>query len=315
MSMYTKSKAALAVLSGIILLSGAVLATPLTALATDYDYNTISDGNSGYVLYNTSGGGNVASGTTISAGKIIADMTDGNATFQMPAGTTSQNIEEDMGNGSTFNFVLYTLAQNAIFSLDDTHLIFTFTGTGAGSSDGDSNEETAKQEEKECNNVAIGDKVITSTVPGSYKAHTIEGLAVTEELATVESDLGLTEGQSLYISTWDIEETGCPNAYASLSAAADSIKGTILATFQFNSVIGDTYSGLKLSDADASKSIPVTIGIPWSKEASGKHFYLAYVSEGGAYRILEDMDGVNDYSITFLAPGGQGAYAVIASKD
>ncbi|MCR5715501.1 MAG: hypothetical protein K6G23_01465 [Lachnospiraceae bacterium] len=312
MSMYTRSKTTLTVLTGTILLSGAILATPLTALAYDYDYNTIWD-DVGYALYSTSGDCNVSSGTTISVGKTIADMSNGDVTFQMPTGTTSQNIEGNYGT-----YVLYTLSQDAIFSRNDAHTVFTFTGTGnsgssGGSSGGGGSEEISRQEEKEYNNVVIGGQVVESTVPGNYKAHTIEGLAVTEELATVERDLGLHDGQSLYLSTWDIEEAGSPNAYASLSAAADSVNGTILASFQLNSVIGDA-AGLKLGDADASKGVPVTIGIPWSKEASGKQFSLAYVTAGGAYRILEDTDGVNDYSITFMAPGGQGAYAVIASK-
>ena len=174
------------------------------------------------------------------------------------------------------------------------------TSSNSGSSSSSSSSSTVTV-------VAETNKVagVTSTVAGSYRVKTLNGVAVKTSEAELKAAAGLGAGEKPYVKAYDITAKNSPAAFASINAAAQALGGRVVGAINVD--FGKLSSG-KFAELDSSVSARTMVGIPGAK--ADKKYVIVKVLAGGATEVIEDADTVTS-TITFDITGGLAAYAVV----
>ncbi len=170
-------------------------------------------------------------------------------------------------------------------------------------------EKQARLEEYRKNStVSTGGNVLKSTIDGSYTAVSVNGIAVTTPVDQAEKNCGLSEGEKLSVTTWDITSKNSPEATKSLQDAASSVKGEVGPTFQIN--INKMSDGQLVSLEGTKGSVSVTVGIPDNFYKEGSVYSVAEIGPNGKSIIIWDTDN-NSRTVSFPAGTGNKAYVLI----
>ena len=174
------------------------------------------------------------------------------------------------------------------------------TSSNSGSSSSSSSSSTVTV-------VAETNKVagVTSTVAGSYRVKTLNGVAVKTSEAELKAAAGLGAGEKPYVKAYDITAKNSPAAFASINAAAQALGGRVVGAINVD--FGKLSSG-KFAELDSSVSARTMVGIPGAK--ADKKYVIVKVLAGGATEVIEDADTVTS-TITFDITGGLAAYAIV----
>lgn len=178
--------------------------------------------------------------------------------------------------------------------------------------EGEEHQAAIKQESEINKAVQVGGSVVRSTLAGAYTAKSVRGTAVRTPLVQAESDLGLSEGEKLNVTTWDVTEKNSPQAAASLESAAKSVGGEAGAMFQVN--IDKIVDGKPQTMSLLNGSVTMTVGVPAGVNTDGGTLAVAHVIAGGAYEVQRDQDS-DPNTATFSASAGDGAYALVTNPD
>lgn len=175
------------------------------------------------------------------------------------------------------------------------------TSSNSGSSSSSSSSSSTVTVVAETNKVAG----VTSTVAGSYRVKTLNGVAVKTSEAELKAAAGLGAGEKPYVKAYDITAKNSPAAFASINAAAQALGGRVVGAINVD--FGKLSSG-KFAELDSSVSARTMVGIPGAK--ADKKYVIVKVLAGGATEVIEDADTVTS-TITFDITGGLAAYAVV----
>lgn len=149
---------------------------------------------------------------------------------------------------------------------------------------------------------------IQSAVSGAYCATSVDGVAVTTELASLVKGYGLASNEKPYAMVWDLDpkKSNLAQQVINLAAASQGAEVGPTLNIELGKKSGGKYSLL----SSAGPAIRLSVGIPANFAQSGKTFAVVRVQSGGVVTILQDVD--NDPStVTFDTTGGAGAYAII----
>ena len=175
------------------------------------------------------------------------------------------------------------------------------TSSNSGSSSSSSSSSSTVTVVAETNKVAG----VTSTVAGSYRVKTLNGVAVKTSEAELKTAAGLGAGEKPYVKAYDITAKNSPAAFASINAAAQALGGKVVGAINVD--FGKLSNG-KFSELDSSVKARTLVGIPGAK--ADKRYVIVKVVAGGATEVIEDADTVTS-TITFDITGGLAAYAVV----
>ena len=178
--------------------------------------------------------------------------------------------------------------------------------------EGEEHQAAIKQESEINKAVQVGGSVVRSTLPGAYTAKSVRGTAVRTPLVQAESDLGLSEGEKLNVTTWDVTVKNSPLAAASLESAAESVGGKAGPMFQVN--IDKLVDGKPQTMSLLNGSVTMTVGVPAGVNTDGGTLAVAHVIAGGAYEVQRDQDN-DPNTATFNASAGESAYALVTNPD
>ena len=154
--------------------------------------------------------------------------------------------------------------------------------------------------------IKVAGESIKSTVPGAFTATAMAGTAITTPVSEIANRLGLQNGESFSISTWDVSQKKNPLAFASLQAAADSVKGDLGPAIQVNITKHSRNSS-------ENGSLDMTVGVPDNFRVEGATYAVAHVIGGGNTEIFVDTD-TNPNTVSFPVSTGDGAYALVRLK-
>ncbi|MBP5276786.1 MAG: hypothetical protein J6Z07_08340, partial [Lachnospiraceae bacterium] len=152
---------------------------------------------------------------------------------------------------------------------------------------------------------------IVSTIPGSFNAQSVAGAAFTTPATQAAQELGLSAGESLNVSTWDVTAKNSPLAFESLENAAALAGGELGPAIQVN--INKTSGGKQIPLSESNGQLGMTVGIPDSFYKNGGIYAVVHVIEGGSAEILKDTD-TDPNTVSFNADAGNGAYALVRLK-
>jgi hypothetical protein len=183
-------------------------------------------------------------------------------------------------------------------------------GSGGGSDDEETTTtaETYAEQNTQSANAAIsvaGSSVKTS-IGGVYAAESVQGVAVTTDLATVKANLGLKDGQTPVVIIYDTDVTKSTKAMDSVNAAVAAIGGTYVTALNIDLGAKQDGNWVTLSDG----SVALATGLPKDADTS-KTYSVVCVQPGGVTTILEDQD-TNPKTVTFAVQAGLGTYALVA---
>ena len=158
--------------------------------------------------------------------------------------------------------------------------------------------------------VSVGNNTVKSTIDGNFTATSVAGAAITTPKSEVAQALGLKNGETARVTTWDVTAKSSPYAYASLLAGAQSVGGEIGPAIQVNvlktganiKTVSDTYN--------INGAVDMVVGIPANFYVPGATYAVAHVMPGGKYEILKDNDN-DPKTVSFPVSAGYGAYALV----
>lgn len=187
------------------------------------------------------------------------------------------------------------------------------TGT-AGSGDSSSSESEASVPVTEAEkaslaanaSVSVAGTSVQTTIAGVYAAKTVQGCAVTTDLATVKANLSLTAGQTPKIVIYDTDAQKSNRAMACVNAAAESLSADVVASLNVD--LGATQNGTWVTLSNGS--VAMVVGLPKTADTT-KSYSAVCVQPGGVVTVLEDQD-VNPNTVTFEVKAGLGTYAIVA---
>ena len=153
--------------------------------------------------------------------------------------------------------------------------------------EGEEHQAAIKQESEINKAVQVGGSIVKSTLDGAYTAKSVRGTAVRTPLVQAESDLGLSEGEKLNVTTWDVTPSNSPLAAASLESAAKEIGGELGPMFQVNIV--KIVDGKTHEMSVLQGNVEMTVGVPENMKNDNGAIAVAHVIGGGAYEIQKDQ--------------------------
>lgn len=151
-----------------------------------------------------------------------------------------------------------------------------------------------------------GGTVLRTTVPGTYRATVVEGVAVTTPLSAVNAAFGAGRGDCVEMVCLD---TRCgEQARASINDGltmleANGIQAQSGAVLDMMAYL----NGRKV--VDINNPITITIGIPASFRQAGYEYAVIRVQEGGRVSILPNRS--EDPSVLSVESDGFGVFAII----
>ena len=148
--------------------------------------------------------------------------------------------------------------------------------------------------------------VIKTTVPGTYRATVVEGVAVTTPLAAVNAAFGAGPG--------DYVEMICQDTRCGEQARASIKDG--LTMLGANGIQAESGAALDMMAylngqkvVDINNPITITLGIPASFRQAGYDYAVIRVQEGGRVSILPNRS--EDPSVLSVKSDGFGVFALI----
>lgn len=152
--------------------------------------------------------------------------------------------------------------------------------------------------------VNVGGTLIKSSIAGASTVKSLQGVAVTTPAADLKASLGLKEGQSAFVVSFDTNAKKSPLAMNCVNAAIESAGGSFVTAI--NVELGAKENGKFVSLKNGSAAMAV--GLPKNVDTS-KTFYVVCVQPGGIITILQDQD-TNPKTVTFEIKAGLGTYAL-----
>lgn len=163
-------------------------------------------------------------------------------------------------------------------------------------------EENVKQlEEKsvQLQNVTVpGAGTIKSAVSGLYTANKVAGVAIQSPVSEGAPSTG-----EMRCTTWDVDSKKSPQAYATCTAAAESVNATLGPAVEI-----DLFK--KGSSSGDGSTYTTTIGVPNSFYQEGAKYAAVHVMPGGKFEILENTS-TNPRTVQIPVTTGAGVYALI----
>ncbi len=242
----------------------------------------------------------LGSALTVSAADVSGNSSTGSASQSTVSGnqstgnTGSTSSDTVSGNGSTVtetnNVVPASVASSGSSSAS--------TGSSAASSSVQVVSANAP--------VSIAGTSVRTTVAGSIKVDSLQGVAVITPLAEVKASLGLTDKQTPYIIAFDTDLKKSSKAMQCVNAAADSLGASFVTAI--NVTLGAKENGKIVSLSNGSAGM--VVGLP-KKADTSKTYYVICVQPGGVVTVLQDQDD-SPASVTFEIKAGLATYAVVA---
>jgi predicted metal-binding membrane protein len=154
--------------------------------------------------------------------------------------------------------------------------------------------------------VSVAGTSVKTSLSGVYAAESVQGVAVTTDLATVKANLGLTGNQKPVIIIYDTDTKKSSKAMDSVNAAIAAIGGTYVTALNIDLGAKENGKWVTLSDG----SVALATGLPKTADTT-KTYSVVCVQPGGVTTILEDQD-TNPKTVTFEVQAGLGTYALVA---
>jgi hypothetical protein len=154
--------------------------------------------------------------------------------------------------------------------------------------------------------ISVAGSDVKTSIGGVYAAESVQGVAVTTDLATVKANLGLKDGQTPVVIIYDTDVTKSTKAMDSVNAAVAAIGGTYVTALNIDLGAKQDGNWVTLSDG----SVALATGLPKDADTS-KTYSVVCVQPGGVTTILEDQD-TNPKTVTFAVQAGLGTYALVA---
>jgi hypothetical protein len=200
------------------------------------------------------------------------------------------------------------LATTMVFGSVMTVCAATGYGIGSGETEYEQVVQTyADQMSEEANAViSVGGSPVVTSIGGVYAALSVQGTAITTDLNTVKSNLGLAYNQKPVIIIYDTDATKSTKAMDSINAAVEAMGGTFVTALDVNLGARTNGKWVELSDG----SVAMKAGLP-KKADTSKTYSVVCVQTGGVVTILEDKD-TDPNTVTFDIQAGLGTYAIVA---
>ena len=163
---------------------------------------------------------------------------------------------------------------------------------------------------KKNSKVVKGGKEVNTTIPGSYAASGVKGVAVTTPKEELQKKFGVKNAQNLGVQTWDVNEKKSPEAYKTLQNAAAQAGGELGAAVQIN--LYERKNGKLIKMNPLQGSVEVTMGLP--ENMAGQNVTVTQVIEGGTVAYQKDKDN-DPNTVTFDASAGESAYGVVKDNE
>jgi hypothetical protein len=154
--------------------------------------------------------------------------------------------------------------------------------------------------------VTVGGTEVKTSVSGVYAAKSVQGAAITTDLSTVKSSLGLTGSQKPVVIIYDTDVKKSHLAMDSVNAAIEAMGGSYVTSLYIDLSAKENGKKIKLADG----SVAMSTGLPKTADTS-KTYSVVCVQPGGVTTILEDQD-TNPKTVTFAVSAGIGTYAIVA---
>lgn len=152
--------------------------------------------------------------------------------------------------------------------------------------------------------VSVGGTLIKSSIAGASTVKSFQGVAVTTPAADLKANLGLKDGQTAFVMSFDTNAKKSPLAMSCINAAIESTGGNFVTAI--NVELGAKENGKFVSLKNGSAAM--VAGLPKNVDTS-KTFYVVCVQPGGIITILQDQD-TNPKTVTFEIKAGLGTYAL-----
>ena len=230
----------------------------------------------------------LGSALTVSAADVSGNSSTGSASQSTVSGNTSSGSTVS-GNGST---------------VTETNNVVPASVASSGSSSASTGSSTASSSVNAP--VSIAGTSVRTTVAGSIKVDSLQGVAVITPLAEVKASLGLTDKQTPYIIAFDTDLKKSSKAMQCVNAAADSLGASFVTAI--NVTLGAKENGKIVSLSNGSAGM--VVGLP-KKADTSKTYYVICVQPGGVVTVLQDQDD-SPASVTFEIKAGLATYAVVA---
>lgn len=237
----------------------------------------------------------LGSALTVSAADVSGNSSTGSASQSTVSGNTSSGSTVS-GNGSTV-----TETNNVVPAS-----VASSGSSSTGSSSTGSSASSSVQVVSANAPVSIAGTSVRTTVAGSIKVDSLQGVAVITPLAAVKASLGLTDNQTPYIIAFDTDLKKSSKAMQCVNAAADSLGASFVTAI--NVTLGAKENGKIVSLSNGSAGM--VVGLP-KKADTSKTYYVICVQPGGVVTVLQDQDD-SPASVTFEIKAGLATYAVVA---
>lgn len=237
----------------------------------------------------------LGSALTVSAADVSGNSSTGSASQSTVSGNTSSGSTVS-GNGSTV-----TETNNVVPAS-----VASSGSSSTGSSSTGSSASGSVQVVSANAPVSIAGTSVRTTVAGSIKVDSLQGVAVITPLAEVKASLGLTDKQTPYIIAFDTDLKKSSKAMQCVNAAADSLGASFVTAI--NVTLGAKENGKIVSLSNGSAGM--VVGLP-KKADTSKTYYVICVQPGGVVTVLQDQDD-SPASVTFEIKAGLATYAVVA---
>lgn len=154
--------------------------------------------------------------------------------------------------------------------------------------------------------VSVAGRNVKTTVAGVYAARTVQGCAITTDLATVKANLSLEAGQTPKVVIYDTDAKKSYLAIACVDAAAEALGANVVASLNID--LGAIQNGKWVTLSNGN--VAMAVGLPKTADTT-KVYSVVCVQPGGTVTVLEDQDA-NPNTVTFEIKAGLGTYAVVA---
>lgn len=154
--------------------------------------------------------------------------------------------------------------------------------------------------------VNVGGTAVKSTIAGVSTVKSLQGVAVTTSAAELNASLGLKNGQTAFVMSFDTNAKKSPLAMNCINAAIESTGGSFVTAINVELGAKENGKFVSLKNGNAAMSV----GLPKNVDTT-KTFYVVCVQPGGAITILKDQD-TNPKTVTFEIKAGLGTYALVS---
>lgn len=152
--------------------------------------------------------------------------------------------------------------------------------------------------------VTVAGTAVKSTIAGAAIVKSLRGAAVITPLADVKASLGLKNGQTPFVMTYDTDAKKSPLAMKCVDAAIEAEGGTLVTAINVDLSAKENGKIVSLKNGSAA----MAVGLPKNVDVK-KTYYVVCVQPGGVISILQDQD-TNPNTVTFEIKAGLGTYAL-----